>query len=79
MLKVINYTLTQFILHPQKVVIFCDSLNGTASYSFPTSFINTPVVINTNGLSVSLVTSILKTSVTITGTNSTGFLFIEGY
>jgi hypothetical protein len=63
----------------KKIVIQCAALLGVATYTFPTAFANTPVVLNTTGLSSSVVTTLSATSVTLTGTTSTGFLFIEGY
>lgn len=62
-----------------KVVAYLSGLTGTATYTFPSSFTNTPSVIETNGLSASLVTTLTTTGITVTGSNSTGFLFIEGY
>ena len=63
----------------KKVVIYCNVLNGTASYTFPTAFINVPVVMTTTGLATSLVTTLTTTGITVTGSTSTGFLFVEGY
>lgn len=63
----------------KKVVIWCNALVGTATYTFQTSFVNTPVVMSTTGPATSVVTSLSTTSVTITGVTTNGFIFIEGY
>ena len=62
----------------KKVMIYCNALNGTASYTFPTAFTYTPVALSTNGLSTALVTTLNTTTCTVTGTTSTGIITIEG-
>lgn len=63
----------------KKVIIYCAALVGTASYTFPVPFINIPVIVSTNGLAASLITTLNTTTVIVTGSTSTGFLLIEGY
>ena len=60
------------------VMITLTSLLGTASYTFPTAFINTPVVLSTSGLATSIVTTNTTTSCTVTGTTSSGTLILMG-
>lgn len=62
-----------------KVIIHLAALNGTATYTYITPFTFTPVVMSTNGLATTLVTSVSTTAVTVTGATSTGFLFLEGF
>ena len=63
----------------KKCIIYLNAALGTASYTFPTAFVNTPVVSTTSGLASSIVTTLTTTTVIVTGTTSTGFLIIEGY
>lgn len=60
------------------VVINCNALTGTASYTFPTPFNSTPVAEQTDGLSTTLITTKTTTTVTVTGSNTTGYLFLKG-
>jgi hypothetical protein len=63
----------------KKIVIYANALTGTASYTFPTAFVNTPAIITTNQVAAGVVTSLSTTAITLTGAATTGFLFIEGY
>lgn len=60
----------------KKVVIYCNALNGTATYNYPVAFTNAPIAL---GTIAALAGTPGTTSVTVTGTTSTGFIILEGY
>jgi len=53
-------------------------LGASASYTFPTAFAHTPAVLTTNELVSTLLSTLSTTVVVMTGTTSTGYIFIEG-
>ncbi len=61
----------------KKVIIYLNAASGTASYTYPTPFINTPMVLS-QSLSAT-VTSVSNTACTITGTVQSGFVALEGF
>jgi hypothetical protein len=63
----------------KEVIIYLNALTGTASYTFPIAFSNSPAVMITNQVTSTVATSLTTTAVTVTGTGTTGFLFIQGY
>jgi hypothetical protein len=63
----------------KQVMIYLNSLIGTASYTFPTAFTNIPIILTSDGLASSVVTSKTTTGVTVTGTTTTGVIILTGY
>jgi len=63
----------------KRVVVRCISLLGTASYTFPTAFTTTPVILTTDGPAASVVTALSTTAMTITGATTNGIIIVEGF
>jgi hypothetical protein len=63
----------------KEVMIYCSSLVGTASYTYPVAFSHTPVIPTTTGPAASVATSLSSSAVTITGATTTGNILLEGY
>jgi hypothetical protein len=63
----------------KNILIYCNGLNGAASYTYPVAFTNTPSIKATNDIASGIVTTLSNTAVTVTGSNSTGFIELVGF
>lgn len=61
----------------KRVSVYQNACLGTASYTYPTAFTNTPQVLSQSLAATA--TSVSTTAVTVTGATSTGFLTLDGY
>jgi hypothetical protein len=61
------------------VIIKFKAATGTASYTFPIAFSDTPSVVGSDDVAASLVTTKSTTAVTVTGAASSGTLMLIGY
>jgi hypothetical protein len=59
----------------KKVVIYCDSLTGTCTLTYPNAFMYTPAVLSNS----SFVTSINQGNISLSGSSSNGFVILEGF
>lgn len=67
----------------KKVLVYLSGLIGAAPFTFPVAFTNAPVVLVVGGPntvpSTTAVTSLSVSGVTVSGSNTTGYLIIEGF
>ena len=63
----------------KKVIVVLESLNGTASYIFPTPFTQIPDYFIGISASGATLTALSTTEVTISGAPSTGAIVLEGF
>lgn len=63
----------------KNIIVYCNNITGTASYTFPVAFTNTPSIIATNDVAAGVVTARSTTAITVTGAATTGFIVLEGY
>lgn len=63
----------------KRVLVRLESLNGTASYTFPTAFAKTPSFAPTNDVVAGIVTALSTTAVTVTGVVTSGFVELVGF
>src|SRR4051812_25040038 len=60
----------------KQVLVYCNALNGTATFNFPTAFTQTPMILSET--LAARVTAISASAATITGLPSTGFIMLAG-
>jgi hypothetical protein len=65
--------------HDKKVLIHLTACLGTASYTYPVAFTNTPSIYASNNVAAGVLTSVSTSAVTVTGATSTGSIFLEDY
>jgi len=64
----------------KKVVIYCDALDGNASYTFPVAFDYIPDAIISSSLTLLSISSLTTSAITLDATSSqTGFVILEGF
>jgi hypothetical protein len=63
----------------KKVLIHFGVCLGTASYTFPVPFTNTPSIYASNNVAATIATSLTTTAVTVTGATTSGSLILEDY
>jgi len=62
-----------------RVLIHLSACLGTASYTYPVAYTNTPSVFGSNNVAATVATSVSTSAVTVTGATSTGALVLEDY
>lgn len=62
----------------KEVTIRLATCTGTASYTYPTAFTNTPDIVVTSAFVANIITTDTTTSVTISGSTTSGFAFLKG-
>jgi hypothetical protein len=63
----------------KKVIVYLSAALGTASYTFPVAFTNTPMIITSDQVAAAVVTALSTTAMTVTGATTSGFITLEGY
>jgi hypothetical protein len=63
----------------KKVLIYLNAATGTASYTFPAAFAQTPGIVATSVAAAGVVTALSTTAVTVTGSPTTGFIELIGF